>query len=276
MRFIEVNSFPALEEHLTPKIYVDQAFSKTVDEALLRLDPDEKSQLDEQDSVVLNSSLTLPKTIIQLLTKSYVDSLHEGSRNKRDLSSVFNDQDNEFDKNKVTNLDFITVIRNPNLDNELSNKKYVDDSVEGTILRFNQALENYFKVSVGNNTYNLNIYDKIQTADITKMKFLNIGSDLLQKWNMKCNIKINQSRITDFIKSTETNSPTDHSGATSLSPIGNSFMYIETSSNSHGLESVFVSFERTDIIHISNITFYYNGFSILNNIYKRPMGRFRI
>ena len=52
-------------------------------------------------------------------------------------------------------------------------------------------------------------------------------------------------------------------------------MYIETSSNNHS-NNVFCSFERTDIIQISNITFYYNRFSILNNIFKKPMGRFRI
>ena len=107
------------------------------------------------------------------------------------------------------------------------------------------------------------------------MRYPNIGSDLLQKWNIQCNNKNNQSRITDFIKSTKTNSPTGDSGATSLPPIGNSFMYIETSSNNHG-DDVFVSWERTDIIQISNITFYYNRFSILNNDSEKSMGRFRI
>ena len=48
-------------------------------------------------------------------------------------------------------------------------------------------------------------------------------------------------------------------------------MYIETSSNNHG-NDVLVSFERTDIIQISNITFYYNRFSDHNP----SMGRFRI
>ena len=53
-------------------------------------------------------------------------------------------------------------------------------------------------------------------------------------------------------------------------------MYIETSSNNHGHERVFVSWERTDNIQISNITFYYNRFSILTNNSKKSMGRFRI
>ena len=53
-------------------------------------------------------------------------------------------------------------------------------------------------------------------------------------------------------------------------------MYIETSSNNHGRERVFVSFERTDIIQISNITFYYNRYSISTNDSLKSMGRFRI
>ena len=127
-RFIKVNSSPAIPEHLTAKIYVVQAISYSVDESsLLRLDSDEKIKLDEQGSIVLNSTLTSPKTIIELPTKSHVDSLHEINRNKLDLSSVFNDPDKEVDNNKLTNLDSITVNRNPNSDNERANKKYIDD-----------------------------------------------------------------------------------------------------------------------------------------------------
>ena len=274
---IKVNSYPTLDEQLTPKFNVDNFVLNNVDEeSLLRLDPKGKIHYGKLDSIFVNSSITSPRTIIELPTKSYVDSLHESSRNRRDLSSVFNDQDNEFDNNKLTNLDSVTVNRNPISDNELSNKKYVDESIgEGTIVGFNQTLQNYLKVSVGNNTYNLTKYDKIQITDTTEMRYTNIGSDLLQKWNIKCNNKNNISKVGDFIKSTKTNSPTSHSGATSLPPIGNSFMYRETSSNNHS-NNVFVSWERTDIIQISNITFYYNRFSILTNNSKKSMGRFRI
>ena len=59
----------------------------------------------------------------------------------------------------------------------------------------------------------------------------------------------------NFIRTTRLNSPTNYSGATSLPPIGDSFMYIETSSNIQGHERVFVSWERIDIIQITNITF---------------------
>ena len=158
----------------------------------------------------------------------------------------------------------------------MASKKYIDDELDkNTVLRIIQTLQNYLKVSVGVTIYNLTKYDKIQITDTTEMKYPNIGSDLLQKWNIKCNNKNNQSRITDFIKSTRTNSPTGHSGATITPPIGNAFMYIETSSNNHG-SNVFVSWERTDIIQISNITFYYNRFSILTNDNLKNMGRFRI
>ena len=51
-------------------------------------------------------------------------------------------------------------------------------------------------------------------------------------------------------------------------------MYIETSSNNNG-NNVFVSWERTDIIQTTNITFYYNRFSSSDNN-LRGMGRFRI
>ena len=40
---IKVNSFPTLEQHLTPKIDVDQAIFEGVDHSsIMRLDPDEK------------------------------------------------------------------------------------------------------------------------------------------------------------------------------------------------------------------------------------------
>ena len=70
VRSVKVNSLPAVREHLTPKFYVDEAISHSVDESsLLRLDPDEKLKLDEQDSIILNSNLTLPKTKTEIPTK---------------------------------------------------------------------------------------------------------------------------------------------------------------------------------------------------------------
>ena len=53
-------------------------------------------------------------------------------------------------------------------------------------------------------------------------------------------------------------------------------MYIETSSNISGSNNVFVSWERTDIIQITKITFYYNRFSILTDNNLKSMDCFRI
>ena len=80
-RYIQVNQLPQIDSQLTAKLYVDNATSDGVNEqSLLRLDPDEKLNLDEQDSILLISTLTSTKTIIELPTKSYVDSLHESSK----------------------------------------------------------------------------------------------------------------------------------------------------------------------------------------------------
>ena len=102
----------------------------------------------------------------------------------------------------------------------------------------------------------------------------NTGGYLLQQWNIKCNDKKNSGKITNFIKSTKTNSPTRNSGATSLPPIGKAFMYIETSGNNNG-DDVYVISERTDILQISNIPFCFKRYSI-SDPNLRSMGTFRI
>ena len=71
---IKINSFPALEEQLTPKSFVDQAISEGLDDSsLLRLDLNEKSKLDERGYMLPNSTLTSPKTILEIPTEFYVD-----------------------------------------------------------------------------------------------------------------------------------------------------------------------------------------------------------
>ena len=161
---------------------------------MLILDPDGKLNLDEQGSIVLNSTLTSPKTIIELPTKTYIDSLHDqNERNRRDIGLLFHDeevdlvknnQDKDFNDIKFTNLDSGTVNTDPSSDNELSGKNYIDNELDkNTILRFNQTLENYLKVSDGNDTENLTKYDKIQTIDITIVKQGN-GQYLLPRWKV--------------------------------------------------------------------------------------------
>ena len=265
-------------------MYVDN----TVDESsLVRNNQDNdfnNNNLTNIYSITLNTQAVNDNEVI---TKAYVDQFHqENERSRRDLGIDFynesndlvrNNQDNNLNDRKLTNIDSITVNRNPTSDNELSNKKYIDDELDkNTIVRFNQTLENYLKVSVGNGIYNLTKYNKIQLTDTTIMKAGNTGGYLLPGWLIFCNDKNNNGKITNFIRATKPNSPTGDSGATSLPPIGDAFMYIETSGNNSANENVFVSWERTDIIQITNITFYYNRFSILTSDSHKPMGRFRI
>ena len=110
-------------------------------------------------------------------------------------------------------------------------------------------------------------------TDATEIKISNKGSDLSPKWKKNLN-KIDAAYIGNFLKSI--NSPTNDAGATGLPLIGSAFMYKETSSKINGHEKVFVSWERTDIMQITNITFYHNRFSILSNDSLKSMGRFRI
>ena len=236
VRFLQVNQWPQIDSHLKPKLYVDTEIDQS---SLVRNNQDNdfnNKNLTNINSITLNNQAVSDN---QVITKAYVDQFHqENERSRRDVGLDFYDE-------------------------------------SSTLVRFNQTLQNYLKVSVGNDIYNLTKYNKISITDITEIKFPNSGDALLQKWKIYCNNKNNQSRISDFIKSTKTNSPSSYSGATSLPPIGNSFMYIETSSNNHG-SNVFISWERTDIIQISNITFYFNRFSILTNDNLKNMGLFRI
>ena len=115
----------------------------------------------------------------------------------------------------------------------------------------------------------------VQFVDTTIKKQGN-GHYLLPRWKVICIDRNDNGVTTNFIRATKIFSRTSHSGAISLTPAGGSFMYIETSSIIHGHERVFASWERTDIIQISNITFYFNRFSISTNISLKSMGRVRI
>ena len=73
----------------------------------------------------------------QVITKAYVDQFHEeNERSRRDVGLDFydessdlvkNNQDNDFNDIKFLKMDSITISRNPISDNEVSNKKDIDD-----------------------------------------------------------------------------------------------------------------------------------------------------
>ena len=283
-RFLSVNQLPQIDSHLTAKLYVDNSINQV---SLVRNNKDNDFNNNNLTNI---NSITLNKQAVndnEVITKAYVDQFHnDNERNRRNIGLSFyneeadlvkNNQDNDLNDNKLTNLDSITINRNPIQDNEVTNKKYIDDELnKKTILRFNQTLQNYHKVSIGNDIYNITKYDKIRLIDVSEIRYPNVGIAILPKWKIENSNKNNEGKVGNFLKSTKTHSATGNSGATTLPPIGISFMYIETSSNNHGNDNVFVSFERTDIIQITNITFYYNRFSILTNISLKSMGRIRI
>ena len=233
-RFIQVNQLPQIDSHLTAKLYVDNSIDEP---SLVRNNQDNdfgNYNLTNINSITLNKQA---ENDDQVITKAYVDQFHqENETTRRDLGIDFYDesndlvksnQDNDLNDNKLTNLDSVQVNRNPTSDNELSNKKYVDDELDkNTIVRFNQTLQNYLKVSVGSDTYNLSKYDKISITDVTEIRAPCPGSDLLQRWKIINNNKNGDMKIGKFLKSTKTTSPTGESGATSLPPIGNSYIYI--------------------------------------------------
>ena len=113
-RFIQVNQLPQIDSHLTAKLYVDNAISDGVNESSLsRLDPDEKVT---QDSIILNSTLTSPKTILEIPTKNYID-------NKFNDSSIIKNTDHvDFNDKILDNVHSIKVNSYPTLDDQLTPK----------------------------------------------------------------------------------------------------------------------------------------------------------
>ena len=282
-RFIQVNQWPQVDSHLTPRLHVDNAIDES---SLVRIIQDNdfgNYNLTIINSITLNEQAEKDN---EVSFEAYVDQFHQkNERSRRYLGIDFynesndivkNNQDNNFNDNKLTNVNSITISNNPTDDNHVSNKKYVDDQLDkNTFVRFNQTLQNYLKVSVGNNTYNLTNFNKTNLTDITEIRSPNTSQMLLQKWLLKCLNKSYNAKLKTFLKSTTSSSPTAESGASSIPPIGWAFMYVEMSGNNHGANLAMVSWERTDIIHISNIKFYYNRFSTYDQNLG-GMGRFRI
>ena len=95
---------------------------------------------------------------------------------------VKHNHDNDFNDNKLSNIDSITVNRSPTEYNKVSNKNYFDAELDkNTIVSFNQTSQNYLKVSVRNDTFNLTKYDKTNVTDITEIRNPNTGQMLLPK-----------------------------------------------------------------------------------------------
>ena len=129
-RFLSVNQSPQIDSHLTAKLYVDSSIDEV---SLVRNNRD--NDFGNYNLTNINS-ITLKKQAEndnEVITKAYVDQFHqENERSRRDLGIDFydessdivkNNQDNDFNNNKLTNINSITINNNPTDDNHVSNKK---------------------------------------------------------------------------------------------------------------------------------------------------------
>ena len=147
-RFIQVNQRPQIDSHLTAKLYFDTEIDQS---SLVRNNQDYDFNiinLTNKNSIKLNTQAVNDNHVI---TKAYVDQFRqENERSRRDLGIDFydesndlvkNNQQNDLNDNKFLNIKSVTINRNPSSDNEIANKKYIDDELDqNTVLRSNQTL----------------------------------------------------------------------------------------------------------------------------------------
>ena len=131
-RFIQVNQLPQIDSHLTAKLYVDNFID---DPSTVRNNQEndfKNNNLTNISSIASNKQAEIDNEVI---TKAYADQFHqENERSRRDLGLSFyneemdlvkNNQNNDLNDKKLTNLDSITVNRNPSLDKDLAKKKWL-------------------------------------------------------------------------------------------------------------------------------------------------------
>ena len=130
IRFVEINSMPALGEPLTAKFYVDQVVSNRVEEPTLVRIKQDKNFNNPNLTNINGITLKTQADDNQDITKSYADQFHqENEQARRNLVIDFhNDSSNLVKKSnrekifndyKLMNLNIVTVNRNPTWDNGL-------------------------------------------------------------------------------------------------------------------------------------------------------------
>ena len=129
-RFIQVNQLPQINSHLTAKLYDDSEINQT---SVVRNNKDNdfgNYNLTNINTITLNKQAENDNEVI---TKSYVDQFHqENERSRRNLGIDFynesnhlvkNNQDNNFNDNKLTIINSITINTTPTDNNHVSKKK---------------------------------------------------------------------------------------------------------------------------------------------------------
>ena len=132
LTFVEVNSLPAINQHLTPKQNVDDAIDEI---SLVRNNQNIYFENYNLSNIKGTTLITQAVNVNQVITKPCVGQFHQKIEQPRRDSGinfriesndiVNNNQDNKFDDNKLTNLDSTIVNRHPTSDNELAKKKYI-------------------------------------------------------------------------------------------------------------------------------------------------------
>ena len=107
IKFVKVNYQTAVNEHLTPEIYVDNAIDES---SLVRNNHDNdfnNYNLTNINSITLNTQAINDH---QVITKAYVDQIHqENERSRRDLGIDFYDESNDLVK-KTTKIIISMII----------------------------------------------------------------------------------------------------------------------------------------------------------------------
>ena len=130
INIVKVNYQPAINQHLTPKIYIVTARDE---KSLLRNNQDNDFRnyiCTNINNITLNKQAEIDNEVI---TKAYVEQFHqEKERSRRDVwldfydkssDLVTNNQDKDLSDKKLLNLETVVVIREPSSDNEVANKK---------------------------------------------------------------------------------------------------------------------------------------------------------
>ena len=104
------------------------------------MEPDEKLNLDERGYILLNSTLTSPKTIRELPTKNYVEhNLDDPSKTKNTTHVDFNDKN-------LDNVRFVKVNSMATVREQLTPQHFVDHAIsywvyESSLLRIDPDKE---------------------------------------------------------------------------------------------------------------------------------------
>ena len=108
IKFVKVNYQPAVNEHLTPKVYVDNAKDEI---SLVRNNKENdfgNYNLTNINSITLNTQAVNDN---QVITKSYVDQFHqENERTRRDVGLDFYDESNIENGQKTIKIMILMII----------------------------------------------------------------------------------------------------------------------------------------------------------------------